>query len=138
MGSTTRRRGVYGGEFSPIGLSLFAWWRKNGERRLHKADSGFAQIRSYQNMRPSTLFYKRHTRLGVGARSNTRTLCACAQRTQYEAARSDRSDRSPASLPVPAALLVPSWPMRPKGTRPSRACQDPQVWPSNKAGLAFR
>jgi hypothetical protein len=43
MGSTARRRGVYGGEFSPTGLRLFAWWRKNGKRRLQKAGSGFAE-----------------------------------------------------------------------------------------------
>jgi hypothetical protein len=54
------------------------WCRKNGERRLQKPGSGSAGIRSCQNMRPSTLFYKHHTRLGVGARSNTRTLCALA------------------------------------------------------------
>jgi hypothetical protein len=36
MGSTTRQRGVYGGEFSPTGLHLFAWWKKNEKRRLQK------------------------------------------------------------------------------------------------------
>jgi hypothetical protein len=46
MGSTTRRRGVYGGEYAPTGLRLFAWWKKNGERRLHKPGSGSAEIRS--------------------------------------------------------------------------------------------
>jgi hypothetical protein len=79
MGSTTRRRGVYGREYASIGLRLLAWWKKNGERRLQKAGSGFAQIRLSQNLWLSTLFYKRHTRLGVGARSNTRTLCALAR-----------------------------------------------------------
>jgi hypothetical protein len=43
MGSTTRRRGVYGGEYAPTGLRLFAWWKKNGERRLQKAGSGFTE-----------------------------------------------------------------------------------------------
>jgi hypothetical protein len=46
MGSTTQRCGVYGGEYTLIGLRLFAWWKKNGERRLQKADSGSAAIRS--------------------------------------------------------------------------------------------
>jgi hypothetical protein len=32
MGSTARRRGVYGGEYAPTGLSLFAWWKKNEKR----------------------------------------------------------------------------------------------------------
>jgi hypothetical protein len=46
MGSTTWQCGVYGGEFSPIGLRLFAWWKKNGERRFQKLGSGSAGIRS--------------------------------------------------------------------------------------------
>jgi hypothetical protein len=46
MGSTTRRCGVYGGEYASIGLRLFAWWKKNGERRLQKPVSGSAGIRS--------------------------------------------------------------------------------------------
>jgi hypothetical protein len=46
MGSTTRRCGVYGGEYAPIGLRLFARWKKNGKKRLQKAGGGFAQIRS--------------------------------------------------------------------------------------------
>jgi hypothetical protein len=44
MGSTTRRRDVYGGEYAPTGLRLFAWWKKNGERRLQKPDSGSAEL----------------------------------------------------------------------------------------------
>jgi hypothetical protein len=47
MGSTTRRRGVYGGEYAPIGLRLFAWWKKNGERRLQKSGSGSTGIWSH-------------------------------------------------------------------------------------------
>jgi hypothetical protein len=43
MGSTTRRRGVYGGEYAPTGLRLFAQWKKNGEKKLQKAGSGFAE-----------------------------------------------------------------------------------------------
>jgi hypothetical protein len=48
MGSTTRRRGVYGGKYTPTGLRLFAWWKKNGKRRLQKPGSGSAGIRLYQ------------------------------------------------------------------------------------------
>jgi hypothetical protein len=44
MGSTTRRRGVYGVEYAPIGLRLFAWWKKNGEWTLQKPGSSSAQI----------------------------------------------------------------------------------------------
>jgi hypothetical protein len=50
MGSTTRRRDVYGEEYAPTGLRLFAWWKKNGEKRLQKAGIGSAQIRSYLKM----------------------------------------------------------------------------------------
>jgi hypothetical protein len=59
MGSTTRRCGVHGGEYAPIGLRLFSWWRKNGERRLQKLGSGSVGIRS--NLIPLVLlsFYKR-------------------------------------------------------------------------------
>jgi hypothetical protein len=46
MGSTKQQRGVYGGEYAPTGLRLFAWWRKNGERRLQKPGSGSTGIRS--------------------------------------------------------------------------------------------
>jgi hypothetical protein len=56
MGWTTRRRGVYGGEYALTGLRLFAWWRKNGERRLQKGGSGFAQIRLFQLAGLSLLF----------------------------------------------------------------------------------
>jgi hypothetical protein len=49
MGSTARRRGVYGGEYVPIGLRLFARWKKNRKKRLQKAGSGFVGIRSYLN-----------------------------------------------------------------------------------------
>jgi hypothetical protein len=48
MGSTTRRRGVYGGEYAPTGLLLFARWKKNEKKRLQKPGSGSAGIRSYQ------------------------------------------------------------------------------------------
>jgi hypothetical protein len=43
MGSTTRRRGVYGGEYVPTGLRLFTWWKKNEKRRLQKPGSGSAE-----------------------------------------------------------------------------------------------
>jgi hypothetical protein len=43
MGSTAGRRDVYGGEYTPTGLRLFAWWKKNGKRRLQKPGSGFAE-----------------------------------------------------------------------------------------------
>jgi hypothetical protein len=42
-GSTTRRCGVYGGEYAPTGFCLFAWWKKNGKKRLKKPSSGSAQ-----------------------------------------------------------------------------------------------
>jgi hypothetical protein len=59
MGSTARRHGVYGGEYAPTGLRLFAWWKKNEQRRLQKPGSGSARIRS--NLKPPVLlsFYKR-------------------------------------------------------------------------------
>jgi hypothetical protein len=61
MGSTARWRGVYGGEYAPTGLRLFVWWKKNGERKLQKADSDFAQIRSYLNRRhPCTFISSRY------------------------------------------------------------------------------
>jgi hypothetical protein len=56
MGSTTRRHDVYGGEYALTGLRLFAWWRKNIERRLQKAGSSFAQIRLFQLAGLSLLF----------------------------------------------------------------------------------
>jgi hypothetical protein len=58
MGSTTRWRDIYGGEYAPIGLRLFAWWKKNGERRLQKLGSGSAKIRSYLNWRAAWSFYR--------------------------------------------------------------------------------
>jgi hypothetical protein len=51
--------GVYGGEYTPTGLHLFAWWKKNGERRLQKPGSGFAGIRSYPNRRCTDPLYRR-------------------------------------------------------------------------------
>jgi hypothetical protein len=33
MGSTARWCGVYGGEYAPTGLRMFAWWKKNGKKR---------------------------------------------------------------------------------------------------------
>jgi hypothetical protein len=51
MGSTTRRRGVYGGEYAPTGLPMFAWWKKNGERRFQKPGSGSTEIRF--NLKPT-------------------------------------------------------------------------------------
>jgi hypothetical protein len=39
MESAARRFGAYGGEFSPIGLRLFAWWKKQGKKRLQKLSS---------------------------------------------------------------------------------------------------
>jgi hypothetical protein len=59
MGSTTRRRGVYGGEYTPTGLRLFAWWKKNGKRRLQKAGSGFAQKTCIKNRWRPSFFYRR-------------------------------------------------------------------------------
>jgi hypothetical protein len=61
MGSTIRRCGVYGGEYAPTGLRLFAWWKKNRERRLQKAGSGFAQIRSNLADGALVLFIGAHT-----------------------------------------------------------------------------
>jgi hypothetical protein len=46
MRSTSRRRGVYGGEYASTGLHLFVWWKKNRKRGLQKPGSGSAQIRS--------------------------------------------------------------------------------------------
>jgi hypothetical protein len=46
MRLTTRRHDVYSGEYTPTGLRMFAWWKKNGERRLQKPSSGSAQNRS--------------------------------------------------------------------------------------------
>jgi hypothetical protein len=43
------------------GLRLFAWWKKNGERRLPKAGSGFAQIRSNLAAGALVLFIGAHT-----------------------------------------------------------------------------
>jgi hypothetical protein len=37
-----------------IGLRLFAWWKKNGERRLQKPGSGSAEIRS-ENLKPAAV-----------------------------------------------------------------------------------
>jgi hypothetical protein len=68
MGLTTWWRGVYGGEYTPIGLRLFAWWKKNGERRLQKAGSGSMQIRSNQNCRRPSPFIGSQC-LAVEARS---------------------------------------------------------------------
>jgi hypothetical protein len=34
MGSAARRRGAHGGEFSPTGLRLFAWWKKETGQHL--------------------------------------------------------------------------------------------------------
>jgi hypothetical protein len=48
MGSTARRRRVYGGEYAPTGLRMFAQWKKNGKKRLQKVGSGFAQIKSQE------------------------------------------------------------------------------------------
>jgi hypothetical protein len=48
MGSTTHWRGVYGGEYAPTGLRLFAWWKKNEKKRLEKPNSGSAQ-KSWSN-----------------------------------------------------------------------------------------
>jgi hypothetical protein len=74
MGSTARQRGVYGGEYAPTGLCLFAWWRKNGERRLQKPDSGSTGIRSYLKQRCSSAFYRwlnwaRSPSIGSGSRA---------------------------------------------------------------------
>jgi hypothetical protein len=46
MGSIARRLGVYDGAYAPTGLRLFAWWKKNEERRLQKPGSGLLGIRS--------------------------------------------------------------------------------------------
>jgi hypothetical protein len=58
MRSTTRRCGVYGREYALTRLHLFAWWKKNGKKRLQKASSSFAQIRSRPTVR-SCSFYRR-------------------------------------------------------------------------------
>jgi hypothetical protein len=71
MGSTSRQRGVYGGEYALIGLRMFAWWKKNGERRLQKPGSGSAGIRSHPKWWLRAPFY-RWTCLEAGARSTYR------------------------------------------------------------------
>jgi hypothetical protein len=38
MGSTAQWRDVYGEEYAPIGLRLFAWWKKN--RKNEASESG--------------------------------------------------------------------------------------------------
>jgi hypothetical protein len=67
MESIARPCGVYGGEYAPTGLRLFAWWKKNGEKRLQKAGSGSTQIRSYVTASDVVLLYAGY--LGVQARS---------------------------------------------------------------------
>jgi hypothetical protein len=37
MGSTDQRRGAYGGDFSPTGLRLFAWWKKEGKKTIESS-----------------------------------------------------------------------------------------------------
>jgi hypothetical protein len=66
MGSTARRRGVYGGEYAPTGLRLFEWWKKNGERRLQKPGSGFAGIRSHEPRPSYLLLYRRDLEQKIG------------------------------------------------------------------------
>jgi hypothetical protein len=78
MGSTTRRRSIYGGEYTPTGLRLFAWWKKNGERRLQKAGSGSAQIRLYLNWPAASSFYRRDARF----LKTYRAMHVCVHRRQ--------------------------------------------------------
>jgi hypothetical protein len=109
MGSTTRRHGVYAGEYAPTGLRLFAWWRKNGEMRLQKAGSGSTQIRPHLNWQVAWFFYRRtiacirvgHLKqLACNVHAATsffaRTARKLSQRRQF---RSNRSSRSCAAGP---------------------------------------
>jgi hypothetical protein len=75
MRSTARRRGVYGGEYAPTVLHMFAWWKKNGKKRLQKPSSGFAQIRSNQTPAHRSLY------IDTRARSNiVGAIVACSAR----------------------------------------------------------
>jgi hypothetical protein len=69
MGSTTRRRGVYGGEYAPTGLRLFAWWKKNGEKRLQKPGSGSAGIISHSRRSQGSFYRRRDLTNGLGQTS---------------------------------------------------------------------
>jgi hypothetical protein len=110
MGSTTRWRGVYGGEYAPTGLRLFAWWKKNGERRLQKPGSGSAGIRSFPTASALSAFIDAYTNNLECVPSYKLT---CLPRTRCLAP--DRSpDRSPCSLGRGIGLA--SRPMRQKPT----------------------
>jgi hypothetical protein len=130
MGSTTRRRGVYGGEYTPTGLRLFAWWKKNGERRLQKAGSGSAGIRSYQTQRRCGAFYKRPNRSILAKQFclffpiGHVPLCVKYKMVKNHlvyvlaAASCDQSDRS-----GPGVHATTAWPASGLGTKPNRACK---------------
>jgi hypothetical protein len=88
MGSTARRRGAYGGEYLPIGLRLFTWWKKNGKTRLQKPGSGTAETRLQRPVRSGPL---------IGASVNVRASILSATallRTTHEQNRVDHIDRS--------------------------------------------
>jgi hypothetical protein len=88
MRSAARRCGAYDGEYSPTGLRLFAWWKKNGERRLQKPGSGSAQIRSNQTGGSLILF--------IADRNLHKELGRASYANQNSAARlkTNRSHRS--------------------------------------------
>jgi hypothetical protein len=119
MGSTARQRGVYGGEYALTGLRLFAWWRKNGERRLQKPGSGSTENRSRRPVR-SCSFYRRSV---LNQKLGQKT--AYVQRTQHRATtRSHRCDRI-ASMAVRSSQ-EPSWP-----PAHLEKAHPGQVWPSS-------
>jgi hypothetical protein len=132
MGLTTRRCDVYGGEYAPKGLRLFAWWKKNGERRLQKAGSGFAQIRSHLKPTAPLSFYTR-PKLAPGARSyltrhesnepSLRSIQIDLACVTWRASGSGRESLSP----NPATRGRPTWPRETAGLhqRTSQASEPP-------------
>jgi hypothetical protein len=110
MGSIARRRGVYGGEYAPTGIRLFARWNKNRKKRLQKPGSGSAQIRSprLQRCSPTYLALGARSRRPAAASDHIVVLMRCRIDQRIDAA----SPGGGAAWPPPAHLE--------NGTRPSR------------------
>jgi hypothetical protein len=113
MESTSRQHEVYGGENAPTGLCMFAWWKKNGKKRLQKLGSGSAQIRSSSDGRHTLLPFYRHLRLDTGARSCGPFLCHARQAEVTDPGK----DRIAASGERPRAVGTPAG--RTSSTKPS-------------------
>jgi hypothetical protein len=140
MGSKARRRGVYGGEYAPTGLRLFAWWKKNQKGGFRNRAAAPRKL-GHPNHRPQGSFYSRCD-LTNGLGQNQYAECTSHQMIASHPSlpRARRpGEIDPIDLPIsPCACTVAVWPGGPCKAQPGLATASERARGSRSPWLLFR